>query len=135
MGEARYSKADTFVHKPLKMTHVVTPQFESGARVGLASEAQLRAAAATLSQAELDEITATTVVGVVGLDDLDRFRTLVADISDEFDVEATVRVRVGWFSVRFAHPARAASAPTRNGSKPLFQRILRRGDGNPKNGG
>ena len=117
------------------MTYVAAPQFESGPRVGLGYEAQLRVAAATLSRAEPHEITATTVVGVgIGADDLDRFRKLVAEIADEFDVEATMRIRLGSFSVRFTRPARATTASTRNGSKSMFSRIFHHG-GDPASNG
>ena len=70
---------------------------------GLSCAAPLRAAAATVSRADPDEIPATTVIGVLGADDLPAFRALVADIAKEFGVEASIRLHVGSFSVRFAH--------------------------------
>ncbi len=70
---------------------------------GLSCAGPLRAAAATLSRAGSDEIPATRVIGVLGADDLPAFRALVADIAEEFGVDASIRLHVGSFSVRFAH--------------------------------
>jgi hypothetical protein len=72
----------------------------------LASEGPLRVAAGTLSGAVADEIGATTVVGVLGADDIPAFEALVAEVSDEFDVDAKVRLQVGSFSVRFSRRRR-----------------------------
>lgn len=74
---------------------------------GLACEAQLRAAAATLADAPPDMITATTVVGVLGQDDRQAFEELVAEIADEFGLETQLRLHVGTFSVRFSRPVMA----------------------------
>ena len=49
-------------------------------------------------------ISATTVVGVLGRDDLDAFNALVAEIGDESDL-ARPAFRVGSFSVRFSRRA------------------------------
>jgi uncharacterized protein (DUF1501 family) len=78
---------------------VGTPQL--GHSTGLASESPLRVAAATLSWAPLDQVTATTVVGVLGQDDAPAFEQLVADIAAEFGLDTQIRLRVGSFSVRF----------------------------------
>jgi hypothetical protein len=78
---------------------VGTPQL--GHSTGLASESPLRVAAATLSWAPLDQVTATTVVGVLGQDDVPAFEKLVADIAAEFGLDTQIRLRVGSFSVRF----------------------------------
>jgi hypothetical protein len=67
----------------------------------LASESPLRVAAATLSRASSDQVTATTVVGVLGQDDVPAFEELVADIAAEFELESQIRLHVGSFSVRF----------------------------------
>jgi hypothetical protein len=69
---------------------------------GLASENPLRVAAATLSSAVGDEITATTVVGVLGADDTRAFEALAAEIANEFDLDVRVRLNVGSYSVRFS---------------------------------
>ena len=69
---------------------------------GLCCERALRVGARTLSRATRGEITATTVVGVLGADDLAPFRALVATIADEFDLDSRVRLHVGSFSVRFS---------------------------------
>jgi hypothetical protein len=76
----------------------------SSRRRALASEAPLRVAARMLSGATAYEMTATTVVGVLGSDDLDAFRSLVDSIVKEFGLEATVKLKVGSFSVRFYRP-------------------------------
>jgi hypothetical protein len=70
-------------------------------RPELVSEGPLRVAASTLSGAPQGAITATTVVGVLGRDDAEAFRTLVRDIADEYGLDARVTVNVGSFSVRF----------------------------------
>jgi hypothetical protein len=69
---------------------------------GLGSEGSLRVAAEMLSSAESDEITATTVVGILGQDSAQAVEALVADIGDEFGLETRVRMQVGSFSVRFS---------------------------------
>jgi len=68
----------------------------------LACEGPLRVGAGMLSRARCHEISATTVVGVLGADDVHAFKALVAEIADEFEVDATVRLHVGLFSVRFS---------------------------------
>ena len=56
-----------------------------------------------LSHAPPGEVSATTVVGVLGQDeDLDAFNTLVAQIEDELDLDVQVALHVGSFSVRFS---------------------------------
>jgi hypothetical protein len=78
----------------------------------LSTEAQLHVAAATLARAAPDEITATTVVGVLGADDRSAFEALVHEIADELELDATIRLRVGSFSVRFSRRVPvAATAP------------------------
>jgi hypothetical protein len=73
-------------------------------RIELACERQLTVAASMLSHAPADAMTAVTVVGVLGRDDLDAFRVLVREICDELGLDATVSVQVGSFSVRFSRP-------------------------------
>jgi hypothetical protein len=68
----------------------------------LQSEAQLRVAATMLSHAPPGEVSAITVVGVLGQDDLDAFNALVAQLEDELDLDAEVALHVGSFSVRFS---------------------------------
>jgi hypothetical protein len=68
----------------------------------LACEGALVVAARMLSGAAEYAMTATTVVGVLGGDDIDEFRSLVQDIAEEFDLDAEVRLKMGSFSVRFA---------------------------------
>jgi hypothetical protein len=46
-------------------------------------------------------MTARTVVGVVGRDDVEAFRSFVRDIADEYGLNAAVKINVGSFSVRF----------------------------------
>ena len=71
-------------------------------RTRLASESPLRVAAATLSGAPLDQVTATTVVGVLGQDDVSGFEELVEDIAAEFGLDSRIRLHVGSFWVRFS---------------------------------
>jgi hypothetical protein len=54
-------------------------------------------------------MTATTVVGVLGCDDVDAFRSLVSEISEEYGVEATMRIQLGSYSVRFSRCSGAAA--------------------------
>ena len=67
----------------------------------LANESPLRVAASMLSRAPTHEMTATTVVGILGRDNVEAFIALVHDIADEYGLDATVTVKVGSFSVRF----------------------------------
>jgi hypothetical protein len=82
-----------------RQIHEIRSQPES--RPTLKSESQLRVAAAMLIHAPAGEIAATTVVGVLGRDDVDAFNALVAEISGDADLDARVRLRAGSFSVRF----------------------------------
>jgi hypothetical protein len=59
-------------------------------------------AAAMLTHAPAGEIAATTVVGVLGRDDVDAFNALVAEISGQTHLDARVQLRAGSFSVRFS---------------------------------
>ena len=76
----------------------------SGADQELVCEGPLLVAARMLSHATDYEMTATTVVGVLGRDDVDALRSLVHTIVQEFGLEATVKLKVGSFSVRFYRP-------------------------------
>ena len=70
--------------------------------IGLGCEAQLRTAAATVSDASPSVITAATVVGIFGQDDAAAIETLIADIADEFQIVTELRLHLGSFSVRFS---------------------------------
>lgn len=85
----------------------------AGIRTGLSSEPQLRVAAATLSRTLSDEITATTVVGILGQDDVPALEALVADLAEEFGLESRIRVHVGSFSVRFSRVPPGHDSATR----------------------
>ena len=87
-----------------QLNKVVTP---SNARPELRCESQLRIAANMLSRAHAGEMSATTVVGVLGLDDVAAFETLVAEIGEELHLNARVRLHIGSFSVRFTRRADA----------------------------
>ena len=76
----------------------------SGADPELACEGPLLVAARMLSHAADYEMTATTVVGVLGHDDVDALRSLVHTIVQEFGLEATVKLNVGSYSVRLYRP-------------------------------
>ena len=70
----------------------------------LKAAAPLEVASRMLSSAPGHDMMATTVVGVLGRDDVDAFRSLVAKISAEYGLEATVKLREGSYSVRFSRP-------------------------------
>jgi hypothetical protein len=71
----------------------------------LACQGALVVAARMLSEASEYAMTATTVVGVLGRDDAEEFRSLVQDIAEEFDLDASITLKTGSFSVRFSRPA------------------------------
>jgi hypothetical protein len=75
----------------------------------LVNEGPLIVAARMLSRAAESEMTATTVVGVLGCDDAHALRSLVQNIADEFGLEATIKLKVGSFSVRFSRPPEATA--------------------------
>jgi hypothetical protein len=88
------------------MPNVLADQLDDARRttpqaIGFACEAQLRAAAGTRCQSRPGEISATTVLGVLGADDRPRFEALVADIAHASNLDVDVRYRVGAFLVRF----------------------------------
>jgi hypothetical protein len=93
---------------------------------GLACERPLRVAAGTLSRAAAHEIGSTTVVGVLGADDVNAFEVLVAEIADEFGLDASIRLRIGSFSVRFSRQAPVLfDAPRRDGLASRLAQIIR----------
>jgi hypothetical protein len=104
------------------MNDLLTQQLEevlrhaAGSR-GLACEGQLRAAAGTLSRAASADISATTVVGALGADDVSQFDALVASIADEYNLDVRVHHQVGAFSVRFTRRPRPAPAPVASPSR------------------
>jgi hypothetical protein len=73
---------------------------------GLACERSVRVAAATLGNAPRSDVSSTMVVGVLGPDDEDSFRQMVEAIAHENRLDATIKLRGGSFSVRFARDAR-----------------------------
>jgi hypothetical protein len=74
-------------------------------RLAIAIETPLRAAATTLSRSTDDAVHATTVVGTVSPEDESLLEQLVADVAAEFDLDASLNVRVSSFSVRFERHA------------------------------
>jgi hypothetical protein len=62
-----------------------------------------------LSNAQSHEVTATTVVGILGRDDAAAFEALVADIAEDFGLETRIQMHVGSFSVRFSRPSHQGS--------------------------
>jgi hypothetical protein len=74
---------------------------EASGTVELRSERSLRLAATTIANARPHEISATRVVGVLGRDDLSLFEAMVARLGEEFELDATLRIYGGSFSVRF----------------------------------
>ncbi len=79
----------------------------------LACESSLWIAAATLSHAAPNEITSTTVVGVLGRDDPAAFQQLVADVAEGHALVARTTLNVGSFSVRFSRRAASSDANSR----------------------
>lgn len=77
---------------------------------GVGCEGSLRVAAEMLSNARSNEVTAMTVVGILGLDDATAFEALVADIAEEFGLETRTQLHVGSFSVRFSRALPDGSA-------------------------
>ena len=71
----------------------------------LKAAAPLEIASRMLSSAAPHEMRATTVVGVLGRDDADAFRSLVADISEAYGLDSTVTLQQGSYSVRFSRPS------------------------------
>jgi hypothetical protein len=67
----------------------------------LLSEKPLRVAASMLGRAPVHQMTATTVVGALGREDVDAFCGLVQEIAAEYELDATITFHVGSFSVRF----------------------------------
>ena len=65
-------------------------------------EHAIQAAASTLTHAPVQMITSTTVVVDIGADDLNALRRLVAGIANARGLDAAVKPRVGWCSVRFS---------------------------------
>ena len=86
------------------MTRVTPSGVEPAKGVALAAEGPLRVAAATLAHAAANEIIATTSVGVIGADDRGEIQRLAAEIADEFDLDMTLRLSLGSYSVRFSRP-------------------------------
>ena len=78
---------------------------EPPAPVRLKAEKPLAVAAGMLSTATANQMTATTVVGVLGRDDLDALRALVTDLSAEYGLDATVKIQLGSYAVRFSRSA------------------------------
>jgi hypothetical protein len=87
-------------------------------RVALACESQLRVAAAMLARG--NEISATTVVGELRLNQWAEFDARVAEIADEYGLEARLHVEDGRFSVRFSLPTNVAEQPARNSGAPSW---------------
>jgi hypothetical protein len=96
-------------------------------RSKLTCESALRVGAATLCRGRPGEITATTVVCDVGADDVEAFALLVAEIGDEYELEASIQQQRGWYSVRFTcPPTSAVDVGSTPGAKLVLARLLRR---------
>ena len=67
----------------------------------LDAERPLRTAADMLSRAPRGLMTATTVVGVLGQDDIPSFHARVQELCEVCGLEATVELQAGSYSVRF----------------------------------
>src|SRR5262245_30888415 len=93
------------------MNQLLARQIEEAVRdsevrecIGLGCEDSLRVAVATLVHARADEVSAVTVVGRIGQDDVCSIDALVADVAGEFGVDYRVRHFATSFSVRFSRP-------------------------------
>jgi len=97
--------------------------------IGLACEPQLRAAAGALCQARAGEISATTVLGVLGADDLPQFQALVADIAQTSNLDIDVQYQIGMFLVRFTRRVQPPRPePAADSGLGAWLRSLRRRD-------
>jgi hypothetical protein len=99
-----------------RVKHLLAKQLEEllRSRPGaheLPYERALRVGAASLRRGAADEITSTTIVGSLLTNDHEDFETLVADIAEEFGLDATIRLWAGSFSVRFCRPERSMENP------------------------
>jgi hypothetical protein len=64
---------------------------------------------------------------VLGADDVRAFEALVAQIADEFDFDARVRLHVGTFSVRFSRRSpEVFDAPAREGPRSRRPHLVER---------
>ena len=88
-------------------------------------ERPLRVAVETLRRAG-EDVTATTVVGIVGADDLEALEDLVRSIADECGLESHIRLRGDSFAVRFSrHAASIESSNPALNLKALVLGLLR----------
>ena len=70
-----------------------------------------------LSRATKRDITSTTIVGVVGADDWSAFDASLADIADEFGLDATARYGVGTCVVRLERGSTPADESDLSGQR------------------
>jgi len=90
------------------LLHDIETMFQAPpAPAKLKCAAPLEIAARMLSTAAAYQMTATTVVGVLGCDDADAFRALVSDLGEKYGFEAAVKIQRGSYSVRFGRPPEA----------------------------
>jgi hypothetical protein len=93
-------------------------------------ERALRIGAETLCRARVGEITATTIVCNIADDEIDAVESRVADIAEEYGLEASIRrQQPGSYSVRFTwpetyEPVQATTQTT--AQKSLLARLLGR---------
>ena len=97
---------------------------QANVRAGLACAGPLRVGAATLSRAEADDVTATTVVSAIGLDDREALEALAAEIAAEYDLDADVSFGATSFSVRFSRPSKPTYPIEVGGSHSIWTRIV-----------
>jgi hypothetical protein len=99
---------------------------KSASGATLEYERALRVGAGTLSRARAGEITATTVVCNIADDGIHAVESLVADIADEFGLEACIRrQQPGSYSIRFTLPE-TYQAEQVTGQKSFLARLLGR---------
>jgi hypothetical protein len=107
MSSAAYSEKGMLAMNPVSVQHAEAQTIRTEDCLGLECERQLRIAAAMLAREPAGEISATTVVGELRPDEERRFEGLVAEIADEYALDATLRLGGGSFSVRFSVPSKA----------------------------
>ncbi len=97
---------------PLLTRQLVELRTQPAAAPDVLYESPLRVAVGTLQRATVDQVRATTVVGMVGADDRPEFESLVQRIADEHGEDVQIRWLGESFSVRFSRRAQRAAKPT-----------------------
>jgi len=84
------------------LVHEIETMFQAPAAPSKLKCAAPLEIAACMLRSPASQTTATTVVGVLGCDDVDAFHALVAEIGSECGLDAAVTIRQGSYAVRFS---------------------------------